>query len=140
MARIKKGQRIKADDLNKMMQGTQTINNMQGVGDTSVSHGPAGITVGKAASRGQRAPTVAANVLGHNQGTRDTDRWTRGASSGGKGVTEYDWTDFFYDDTNHALYGRQRVKTYDANGALVSIAAESEPVIIVQFVECEAQP
>lgn len=140
MAEVKRGQRITAKMLNEALKSAQRTASIAGGGGVQVVHTAAGITVTKGGEKRLRAAMNTTNVLGHTQGVRNTDKWTRGASSNGKGIREYDWTDFFYDNTAHALYGRQRIKFYDAEGHLMLITEEDEPVVIVQFVQCEAQP
>lgn len=140
MAEIKRGQPITAATLNEALKAAEQLQGMKGGKGINIDQTAAGITVSKENERRMRAALKVTNELGHVQGVRNTDKWTRGASSGGKGVREYDWTDFFYDDTAHALYGRQRVKSYDAEGHLLMITEESEPVIIVQFEQCGANP
>lgn len=140
MAEIKRGERITAKSLNEALQAAERLTKVTGGGGVQVVHTAAGISVTQAGAKRLRAAMNTTSVLGHTQGIRNTDRWTRGSSSEGKGIREYDWTDFFYDNTAHALYGRQRIKFYDAEGHLMLITEEDEPVIIVQFVQCEAQP
>lgn len=77
-------------------------------------------------------------VLDHVYGEQDTDTWVwRDA----KQAVLHLVTDLWYDDTDHRFLMRARPVTISASGRVMAIGAESDPAtVVVELVECEAQP
>lgn len=77
-------------------------------------------------------------VLGHEYGVKDTDTW---AWKTNKQAILHLVTDMWYDESDHKFLMRSRPITVSASGRVMAIGAESEPAtVVVELVECEAQP
>lgn len=119
---------------------------------TNISPGP-GLTLRSAGggqelrvARGGAGETIPAppevigdeTELGHEHGARDTDTW---AWKTNQQAILHLVTDLWYDDDGHQFLMRSRPITVSASGRVLAIGAESDPAtVVVELVECEAQP
>ena len=138
MGKFKRGDTIKAKDLEALNRAAQDINGITGSGSARVSKTGAGVTVNTPGKPKQPSVTLGSRELASVQGTQNTDLWTLGGST--TGCRWHDYTNLYYDDTTGKLMGYRRTITIDVTGRVVKVSAEGTAVEIVAFVECEAQP
>lgn len=138
MARFKRGDPLKAQDLQRLQRVADATSNMTGGRGVRVDVNATGVVVTGPQQGKQPSITLGSRELASVQGTQNEDLWTLGGST--TGCRWHDYTNLYYDDTTGKLMGYRRTITIDVTGRIVKVSAEGTAVEIVAFVECEAQP